>query len=315
MIEAGLLLDVTDVVEAQGWKERISINWLLDSCTYEGKIYCAPLNLHGEQWMYTSLTAFDKAGIEPVTNWQELKAAAPKLREAGIIPLAVASAAIWRSYVFYSLMDEIGGADLYLGSLGGDEALLRGEQMARVFDELVIARELSAGTNVEQWNMATNMLINGEAAVQIMGDWALGDFNAAGSVQGKDYDCFVGLGPNASMFGGGDAFYFPLNRDGEIEAAQKQLATTLLSAETQLAFNLKKGSMPVVRDVDVAGAGTCMQRGLEVLNSKGVLKTADALLAPDAVGEVGDLMVQFFGSDMTAADAQARFADIILAAK
>ena len=39
------------------------------------------------------------------------------------------------------------------------------------------------------WNLATAMVMNGEAAFQIMGDWAKGEFFAAGKVPGEDFLC------------------------------------------------------------------------------------------------------------------------------
>ncbi len=80
--------DLTEVAEANGWRNTINPVSLLDACTFEGRVYCAPLNIHSPQWMWTSLLAFEKAGVEPATTWEELKAT-PALREAGILPLAL----------------------------------------------------------------------------------------------------------------------------------------------------------------------------------------------------------------------------------
>jgi ABC-type glycerol-3-phosphate transport system substrate-binding protein len=57
---------------------------------------------------------------------------------------------------------------------------------------------MSKGTNVQDWNQATNMVITGKAGGQIMGDWAQGEFQVAGKVAGKDYSCLPGLGVKPS---------------------------------------------------------------------------------------------------------------------
>ena len=62
LIQAGLLLDLTDVAEAEGWKDLVNPSSLLDACTYEGKIYCAPVNIHSWQWMWVSHKAYEDAG-------------------------------------------------------------------------------------------------------------------------------------------------------------------------------------------------------------------------------------------------------------
>ncbi len=60
------------------------------------------------------------------------------------------------------------------------------------------ARKMSAKSNVQDWNQATNLVITGQAGGQIMGDWAQGEFQVAGQVAGKDYTCLPGLGVNAA---------------------------------------------------------------------------------------------------------------------
>ena len=47
----------------------------------------------------------------------------------------------------------------------------------------------SRGFSGRDWNLATSMVMNGEAAFQIMGDWAKGEFLAGGKVPGEDFLC------------------------------------------------------------------------------------------------------------------------------
>jgi glucose/mannose transport system substrate-binding protein len=106
-----------------------------------------------------------------------------------------------------------------------------------------------------------------------MGDWAQGEFAVAGEKAGEDYTCLPGLGVIEVLSTGGDAFYFPETGDPEIEAAQDALAATLLKPSTQVAFNLKKGSLPIRGDVDLSAANDCMKKGLQLLADG---KTTDA---------------------------------------
>ena len=82
------------------------------------------------------------------------------------------------------------------------------EFRSKVFEAAAQAREWSAGSNVQDWNQATNLVITGEAGAQIMGDWAQGEFALAGQVAGTDYSCLPGLGVTQVLDAGGDAFYF-----------------------------------------------------------------------------------------------------------
>ncbi|WP_370541673.1 ABC transporter substrate-binding protein [Actibacterium sp. 188UL27-1] len=89
LVEAGLMLDLTDVAEAEGWRETINPVSLLDNCTIEGRVYCVPINIHSWQWLLMSNEAFADAGLEIPHNWDEFVAAAPKLEDAGKVPLAI----------------------------------------------------------------------------------------------------------------------------------------------------------------------------------------------------------------------------------
>jgi glucose/mannose transport system substrate-binding protein len=159
------------------------------------------------------------------------------------------------------------------------------------------------------------MVISGKAGGQIMGDWAQGEFQVAGQVAGKDYTCLPGLGVNEIISTGGDAFYFPKQTDPEKAKAQEALASVMLSPATQVAFNLKKGSLPVRGDVDLNAANDCMKKGLEILAKGNIIPAPDQLMSADGVTQVNDLFVEFFANkNLSAADAQKRFAEIIAAA-
>ncbi len=184
--------------------------------------------------------------------------------------------------------------------------------MAKVFAALDDARKLAKGSNVQDWNQATNMVITGKAGGQIMGDWAQGEFQVAGQVAGKDYHCLVDLGASDPYITtDGDSFYFPKLSDPEKSKAQEVLASVMLSPETQVAFNLKKGSMPVRGDVDLSAANDCMKKGLEVLKTGNVVKSTNEMITQDTNSQINDLMTQFFATDMSVEDAQKSFAELI----
>lgn len=313
LVEAGLMRDLTDIAEAGKWREVINPPSLLDACTVDGKVYCAPLNIHSWQWLWLSHDAYETAGVAVPTNWSEFVAAAPKLQEAGIVPLAMGQQGWQQSGAFNVMMISLLPADVYLKVYGDKDAeTAAGPEIASVFQAAADARALSADSNVQDWNQATNMVITGKAGGQIMGDWAQGEFQVAGQVAGEDYTCLPGLGVNRTLQAGGDAFYFPVLSDADQTAAQGDLAALLLDPEVQVAFNLKKGSLPVRGDVDLSTANDCMQKGLEILASGDSLPDVNQLISSDTRTQIEELFVEFFAdSSITVADAQARFAEII----
>ncbi|MCR8726432.1 ABC transporter substrate-binding protein [Frigidibacter sp. ROC022] len=313
LVEAGLMQDLTEVAEAEGWRDIIKPVSLLDGCTIDGKIYCAPVNIHSWQWLWLSNAAFEKAGVPVPKDWYEFVAAAPALEEAGIIPLAMGNQAWQSSGAFQVLAIAVAGTEAWTKVyIDKDADAAAGPEFAKVFAAAAEARKMRAKSNVQDWNQATNLVITGQAAGQIMGDWAQGEFAVAGQVAGKDYTCLPGLGLNDIISTGGDAFYFPKSDDPEITKAQMVLASTLVAKDTQVAFNLKKGSLPIRGDVDLAAANDCMKKGLEILASGNILPDPNQTMSPDTNGQIEDLMTQFWASeDMSAEDAQAKFAEII----
>jgi glucose/mannose transport system substrate-binding protein len=313
LVQAGLMQDLTELAEQEHWKDIVHPSSLLDSCTFEGKIYCVPVNIHSWQWMWVSHKAFEDAGAPIPKNWDEFVAAAPALEKAGKIPLAMGNQPWQSSGAFGVLAIAIGGLDSWKAvNVDKNAEVAGGEIYAKVFQAAANARKLRSKSNVQDWNQATNLVITAQAGAQIMGDWAQGEFQVAGQVAGKDYECLPGLGVNEIISTGGDAFYFPKLNDPEKTKAQMVLASTLLKKETQVAFNLKKGSLPVRGDVDLAAANDCMKKGLQILASGAILPDGNQTLSPDTQGQIEDLMTEFWSSEaISAEDAQKRYADII----
>jgi glucose/mannose transport system substrate-binding protein len=313
LVEAGLMLDLTDVAEAEGWKDIVNPPSLLDACTIDGHIYCAPVNIHSWQWMWLSNAAYEKAGVDTPTNWEEFVATAPALRDAGLVPLAMGGQSWQQAGAFGVMALALAGKEAWLAvNQDKDADVVMGPDYTRVFEAFGAARELSDGLDVQDWNQATNAVITGEAGGQIMGDWAQGEFAVAGQTAGEDYECLPGLGETALLDTGGDAFYFPVTGDPEMEAAQKELAALLLSPEVQVAFNSKKGSLPIRGDVDLTTVNKCTQIGLDLLASGDVVPAGTQLLSPDTTTQLNDLMTEFWNTpSMTPAEVQQSYADII----
>lgn len=313
LVEAGLMQDLSEVAEAEGWADLVFPSDLLDSCTLDGKIYCVPVNIHSWQWIWLSRAAYESNDLEVPTNWDEFVASAPALRDAGIVPLAMGGQPWQSNGAFDVMIVALGGNDLWKQVKDEQDAeAVRSPEMTKVFEAAAAARELSRGSNVQDWNQATNLVITGKAGGQIMGDWAQGEFQVAEQVAGEDYECLPGLGNNEVISTGGDAFYFPKLDDPEMTKAQLELASLMMTKEVQVAFNLKKGSLPVRGDVDLAAANDCMKKGLEILAAGNVLKDGNQSLSADTTVQLEDLMVEFWSSDaMSAADAQERYASIM----
>ena len=314
LIKAGLLTDLTDLAKKEDWAHILRPATQLASCTVDGKVYCVPVNLHSAQWMWTNRKVFTDNGMEPPKTFADLVKDAPALRAKGIQPLAMAQG--WPvGLAIGDLMVAVAGTDNYIKVFKDrDLAMAGGAEFGKVFEAVDAARKMTDQKQVtKQWNEAVGLVITGKAAANIMGDWAGGEFQVAKMTPGKDYDCLPGLGMNPVLDTGGDVFYFPVVKDPALKAAQLKMASTLVTKEVQVAFNLKKGSLPMRADVDLSAANDCMKKGLEILDhSKAVFPGQIQMIDRDSINQINDLMTNFFSKpEMTPSDAQKQFAEII----
>ena len=317
LVKAGLMTDLTELAEKEGWADIIRPAKLFDSCKFEGRIYCVPVNIHSFQWMWLNRGVFEDNGLEVPTNWNEFVAAAPMLKERGVVPLAVGGEPWQINGMAGVFQVALGGVDLFRKiNVDKNVEAAAGPEMKRVFEAIAAARDMvDSGYVGRAWNDAANMVITGKAGAQIMGDWAQGEFSVAGQVAGKDYDCLPGLGVYPVLDTGGDAFYFPKPADDHPEtvAAQLALASLLVSKPVQVDFNLKKGSLPIRGDVDLDAANDCMKKGLAILEKpENILPGGEQSWSSDTTGQFEDLWVEFFNDpDMPIEEARARYVEIV----
>jgi glucose/mannose transport system substrate-binding protein len=313
LIKADLMLDLTELAKSEDWASIVNPISQLNSCTYDGKVYCVPVNLHSGQWMWINRHVYEDNGIPVPKDWFEFVDTADEVRAKGIIPLSLANG--WPVGTLLGNIEvAVDGVENYVKvRKDRDLELAAGPQGRKVWEALDAARKIvNPAEMVPQWNDAVAQVIRGEAAANSMGDWAGGEFAVANLVAGKDYDCLPGLGVTPVLDTGGDVFYFPKNADPEVTKAQLVLASTLLKKETQVAFNLKKGSLPIRQDVDLNAANDCMKKGIEILQSGATFPSGSQMLDRDSLNQIRDLQNNFFADpNVTIEEAQAQFVEII----
>lgn len=315
LIQAGLMRDLTPIAEEIGLWDFYADKSLLDACTYDGKIYCFPINIHSWDWLWLSNKAYETIGEPVPTNWYEYVDSWPKLAEAGIIEFGLASG--WPiAGIPGVLMAGLGGTDLVM-AINRDKSVdaVRSPEFRKVAEGLDAIRSVvNEDEMVPNFGDVGIQLLEGEAAGNIHGDWMPGDLQVAGGVPGETYECLPGLGLNDRLSGGGDSFFFPKLPEGTDPAvlkAQEDLAKIVVSKEAQLAFNLKKGSMPIRTDIDLSQANPCMLKALDLLKN-GLIPGGDFALSSDTQAQMQDLSIEFLNDDsITIDDYIDRYADIL----
>jgi glucose/mannose transport system substrate-binding protein len=316
LIANGYLANL-DAAAAAGKWDSILPKAIDEASKRDGHYYALPVNIHGANWLFYNTKVFADAGVPEPKTWSDVLAAGPKLKAKGVIPFAHGGQS-WQDHILFDavLLGE-GGSGLYLSVYGKDaqKAIASPEfkHVAEVFKKL---RDLmDPGMPGRNWNDATAMVITGKAGLQVMGDWAKGEFLGAGQSPGKEYGCAI-VGAEGGYIMGGDVFVFPKQKDGSAAAAQAKLESLILSPEVQIAFNSKKGSIPVRLDVDVSSMDLCAQKGAAaVKDPKKQIPSQTYLISPDENGALNDVITQYLNSPGESADEfVAKFADAVKSA-
>lgn len=313
------LADIGSVAEENGWADVLPAQ-LAEHMKCEGQWCAAPVNVHRVNWIWGNKQILDEHGITQPTTWEEFNAAAEKLKEAGVTPLAHGGQN-WQDATVFETVVLGQGADFYQKALVDlDPEALKSDTMKGVFDELRTLRGyVDDNFSGRDWNLATAMVMNGEAAFQIMGDWAKGEFLAAGKQPGVDFVCWPTPG-NGFLYNV-DSFAF-FNVEGEDkQQGQKLLAKLIMGPDFQKTFNLNKGSIPARTDVALDEFDDCAKQSNQDMSAD----AEDGSLLPSyahgmalrgaQAGAITDVVTNFFNSDMSSEDAVQQLADAVAASQ
>jgi glucose/mannose transport system substrate-binding protein len=314
--EEGVLADISSVAEAEGWADILPAS-IAGHMKCEDTWCAAPVNVHRVDWIWANAEVLEANGIEMPTTWDEFNAAAEKLQEAGVIPLAHGGQAWQDATVFETVVLGLGGPEFFQKALVDlDPEALTSDTMKASFDQMRTLRGyVDDNFSGRDWNLATAMVMNGEAAFQIMGDWAKGEFLAAGKVPGEDFLCAAT--PGEGYLYNVDSFAM-FNVDGDDKkAGQELLAKLIVGPNFQKVFNMNKGSIPVRTDVALDEFDMCAQKSSEAMTAasdSGALLPSYAhgmALRGAQAGAITDVVTAHFNSDMSSDEAVQMLADAV----
>ena len=290
---------------------------------WDGEYVAVPVNVHRVNWLWANPEVLEKSGVAVPTTLDEFFVAADKIKAAGFIPLAHGGQPWQDATVFEAVaLDVLGSEDYNKAFVDLDMDVLSGDKMVEVFTKFKKMRDyIDSNSPGRDWNVATSMVINGEAAMQIMGDWAKGEFTAAGKVPGKDYICAPAPGTDGQFTFNIDSFAFFELGDKENQKAQQDLAKTILTKDFQEVFNLNKGSIPVRLDMDMSKFDQCALDSMATFKASAesgdlVPSMAHGLSTTSyAQGAIYDVVTNFFNEkDADPKEAAAKLAKAVKAA-
>lgn len=250
-VAAGKMEPLDDLYEKEGWKDKFPKS-LIDLVSKDGKIYSVPVNIHRGNVLWYNKKVFDDAGLEPPTTFDEFFKTADALKKKGVTPLALGDKEPWAAtHLFESVLLGVLGADGYQKLWAGDMKMddPKVKEAADIFGRML--EYVNNDHSSRNWQDASQLVAKGEAAMNVMGDWAKGYFvNDLDLKVNQDFGYAATPGTEGSFMVITDTFGLP--KGVKQPENVKKFLSVLGSVEGQDAFNPLKGSIPARVDADVS---------------------------------------------------------------
>ena len=261
----GALANLNNIASAEGW-DAVVPEALQKFSKYDGQWVAAPVNVHSTNWVWANKALLEEHGIAQPSTWDELVAAMEKVKAAGKTAVAHGGQPWQDATIFDAVAMSTGGPEFYKAAFVDlDPAALGSDKMKETFDRMSVIRSfVDDNFSGRDWNLASAMVINGDAAFQFMGDWAKGEFLNAGKKPGEDFLCFRFPGTQQQVTFNSDQFAMFKQGDA-VSAEQAALAKAIMSPSFQSAFNVVKGSVPARIDVPDEAFDACGKQGMKDL--------------------------------------------------
>jgi multiple sugar transport system substrate-binding protein len=227
---------------------------VINACSYNGEMYLLPLTRHFVGFFYNRML-FEQYSLKPPETWEEMISAAEILKGNGITPFSLGSknrwpAQFWFDYILLrtagydyrqDLMNKTAAyTDLeVLKSMDIWKTLLDSQYYNRDFSELT-------------WDEAAKSLVEGEAAMTLMGTWIIPYLEDSGLNSQSGYGFFpfpqMDTDIATSVLGPIDGIL--VSKDSKNKEQALEILPYLTRPEIQEAFNSKSGAIAPHKMVD-----------------------------------------------------------------
>lgn len=248
-VMADRMEDLTPLFKEQGMMDAFPEGLIKLIGTDKG-IWSVPVNIHRSNVMWYMPAKMKEWGIEAPKTWEDFFKVAPMLKEKGIVPLAIAQNwthnHLWESVAVASLGTANWDA-LWNGKLAFDspEGIAAWELFGKVLEYT------NDDASSLSWQQATDMVVDGRAAFNVMGDWAAGYLSTTKKLApGTGFGFMASPGTNGQFIFLADSFGLPKGVTN-LDNAMEWLAV-LGSKEGSDAFNPLKGSISARKDSDLS---------------------------------------------------------------
>ena len=275
-VKAGLFEPVDDVWNDAGYNETLAST--APSLTIDGKKWGVPYTYY--QWgIYYRKDIFAKMGIEAPKTWAQLIAASAKLKEGGVTPITIGTKFLWTAAgVFDYLNLRTNGYEVH-NDLTAGKIKYTDPRIQAVFDkweELVRPGYFIANHASMSWQEALAPMVQGKAAMYVMGNFAVAPLRKAGLTDDQlGFMQFPEITPGLPKAEEAptDTFHIPAKAKNKVDA--KKFLAFIGQAEIQTEWNKILGQLPISNKATVAD-DPFLKAGFEVLNNaKGIAQFYD----------------------------------------
>lgn len=314
-VDAGLMEPLNSIYEEQGWMEAFP-QGLLDLITDEaGNIYVVPVNIHRSNVLWYVPANLEQWEVEVPTSWDQfVNETCPALLAKDVIPLSVGEnwtqAHLWESVALGVL-----GVDGYNGLWNGttDWTSPEATQVWETFGQVLDCT--NEDRNALTWQDASRMVADGQAAFNVMGDWAAGYFLVDLSLAPNEGFAWTPApGTEGAFMMLSDTFGLPLGAPNP--DAVRAWLSFLGTAEAQDIFNPLKGSLPANTTADIENAelyNAYFQSAYEDWTTNAIVGSqAHGAVASPAFSNGFANIIATFAADRDAASAAANTAVLAL---
>jgi glucose/mannose transport system substrate-binding protein len=267
---------------------------LLDLVSYGGHVYAIPLGVHRYNTLFFNKKIFDDSGLSPPTTLAEFYTVSEALKAKGLVALAVGSkdGHQIKTHTWDGLLLAKAGAEFRESYLTGHED----PADPRVVDMLNEYAHMLDYSNDDRdsltWDGAAQLLVDGKAAMTIVGDFGKGFFLSKGWRAGVELGVVPLPGTSGTFVYVVDAFGLP--RGIANRQATLNFLSLIASPEAENVFGPIKGASPPRHDVDRSFYDSLAKSTMDDLATNKLTRSTNTMVkSSDFVTVLNDAMRQF----------------------
>ena len=266
-VNAGLFEDVSDVWAKEGLNE--SFKSAAASMTINGKQWGLPYSYY--QWgVYYRKDIFAKLKIAEPKTWDELLKACATLKANKITPFAIGTKATWTTGGWFDYLNmRVNGYEFHMDLTAGKVPYTdkRVEAVFNKWDDLTKPGYYLANHASYQWQEALPAFVKGEAAMYLMGNFAVAPMKEAGLKEDQlGFMQFpeITKGLPKAEDAPTDSIHIPAKAKNKVDA--RRFLAYMARPEVQSEMNTILGQLPVNKNAKMPD-DTYLKAGFTMLSN------------------------------------------------